>query len=214
MRKIIPLLMLAFLAAGCYKEILIPTEDKEPVLVMNAQMNNLEDTHTVSLSLSHLSKVEPFPGAQVKVYVNGSLAAEAVETAEDYVRYRAAYKFKATFSPGDEVRLEATKDDFHASATVIVPPAVAVTSVDTSSVRMTYLDQTVDFIQLKARFKDLPGDSWYGVDNRTSERWEYLDEEGNVIPGYIAHSNDRGYIETVFDPVISEGTGTSGSGCV
>ena len=29
MRKIIPILMLSFLAAGCYEEILIPTEDKD-----------------------------------------------------------------------------------------------------------------------------------------------------------------------------------------
>ena len=212
MRKLIPILMTAFLAAGCYEEILIPTEDKDPVLVMNAQMDNLEETHVVNLSRSLLSKVEPFPGAQVKVYVNGSLVAEAVETAEEYAWNRTAYEFRATFNPGDEVRIEATKDAFNASATVLVPPAVAVASVDTSSVRMTYLDQTSDFIQLKARFKDLPGDSWYGVDNRTSERWEYLDEEGNVIPGYIASTSDRGYIETGFDPVISEGAGkTSGS---
>ena len=212
MRKIIPLLTLAFLAAGCYEEILIPTEDKEPVLVMNAQMNNLEETHVVNLSRSLLSKVEPFPGARVKVYVNGSLVAEAVEMAEEYAWNRTAYAFEAAFHPGDEVRIEATKDGFNASSTVIVPPAVAIASVDTSSVRMTYLDDTSDYLQLKARFKDIPGDSWYGVDHRIHDLWEYLDEEGNVIPEYTAVSNSLGSIETGFDPVISEGSGkTSGS---
>lgn len=212
MRKIIPILMLAFLGTGCYKEIRIPTEDKDPVLVMNAQMDNLEETHTVSLSRSLLSKVEPFSGARVKVYVNGTLVAEAVETPEDSGWNQTAYEFEATFEPGDEVRIEATKDAFNASSTVIVPPAVAIASVDTSSVRMTYLDDTSDYLQLKARFKDLPGDSWYGVDNRVSDLWEYLDEEGNVIPGYVVHSNSMGNIETGFDPVISEGSGkTSGS---
>ena len=212
MRKIIPMLMLALLGTGCYKEIRIPTEDKDPVLVMNAQMDNLEERHTVSLSRSLLSKVEPFSGARVKVYVNGTLVAEAVETPEDSGWNQTAYEFKATFKPGDEVRIEATKDAFNASSTVIVPPADAIASVDTSSVRMTYLDDTSDYLQLKARFKDLPGDSWYGVDNRVSDLWEYLDEEGNVIPGYIVHSNSMGNIETGFDPVISEGSGkTSGS---
>ena len=62
MRKIITILLLACLAAGCYKEIRIPTEDKDPVLVMNAQMDNLEETHVVNLSVSRLSKVEPLPG--------------------------------------------------------------------------------------------------------------------------------------------------------
>ena len=212
MRKIIPILMLSFLAAGCYEEILIPTEDKDPVLVMNAQMDNLEETHVVNLSVSLLSKVEPLPGARVKVYVNGSLVAEAVEMAEEYAWNRTAYMFEATFKPGDEVRIEATKDAFNASATVRVPPAVAVASVDTSSVRMTYLDDTSDYLQMKARFKDLPGDSWYGVDQRIYDRWEYLDEEGQVIPEYIVTNNSFGSIETGFDPVISEGSGkTSGS---
>ena len=199
MRKIIPILMLSFLAAGCYEEILIPTEDKDPVLVMNAQMDNLEETHVVNLS-------------RVKVYVNGSLVAEAVEMAEEYAWNRTAYVFEATFKPGDEVRIEATKDAFNASATVRVPPAVAVASVDTSSVRMTYLDDTSDYLQMKARFQDLPGDSWYGVDQRIYDRWEYLDEEGQVIPEFIVTNNSFGSIETGFDPVISEGSGkTSGS---
>ena len=193
MRKIITILLLACLAAGCYKEIRIPTEDKDPVLVMNAQMDNLEETHVVNLSRSLLSKVEPFPGARVSVYVNGTLAAEAMEMVEEYAWNRTAYAFKATFKPGDEVRIEATKDAFNASAT-------------------TYLDDTSDYLQLKVRFKDLPGDSWYGVDHRVSDLWEYLDEEGNVIPEYTAVSNSFGSIETGYDPVISEGSGkTSGS---
>ena len=212
MRRIIPVLILTFLVAGCYKEIRIPTEDKDPVPVMNAQMDNLEEMHVVYLSVSHLSKVEPLSGAQVKVYVNGTLAAEAVERTDEYARNRIAYEFEATFQPGDEIRIEATKDDFHVSSMVIVPPAVAVESVDTSSVRMTYLDDTSDYLQLKARFKDIPGDTWYGVDQRISDLWEYLDEDGNVIPGYFAHSGSYGNIETGFDPVISEGSGkTSGS---
>lgn len=212
MRKLIPILLISFLAAGCYKEIRIPTEDKDPVLVMNAQMNNLEETHEVNLSVSRLSKVEPLPGATVKVYVNGVLVAEAVERPEEHAWNRTAYTFKATFHPGDEVRIEAAKDAFNASSTVVVPLAVAVASVDTSSVRMTYLDDTSDYVQLKARFKDIAGENWYGVDQHVHDVWEYLDEEGNVIPGYIASSDTYGNIETGFDPVISEGAGkTSGS---
>ena len=212
MRKLIPILMTAFLAAACYEEILIPTEDKDPVLVMNAQMDNLEETHQVHLSVSRLSKVEPLRGASVKAYVNGKLVAEAVEMVDANAWNHTAYAFQAAFSPGDEVRIEASKDAFNASATVIVPPAVAIASVDTSSVRMTYLDDTSDYLQLKVRFQDIPGDSWYGVDQRISDFWEYLDEDGNVIPEYTAASSNLGSIETGFDPVISEGSGkTSGS---
>lgn len=212
MRKILSLLTLAFLATGCYKEIRIPTEDKDPVLVMNAQMDNLEETHRVNLSRSLLSKVEPFPGAQVKVYVNGSLVAEAVETAEEYAWNRTAYEFRATFNPGDEVRIEAIKDPFHASATVIVPPAVDIETGQYGQVRMTYLDDASDYVEMKVRFQDQPGENWYGVDQRISDLWEYLDEEGNVIPEYTVVSDTFGSIETGFDPVVSEGAGkTSGS---
>ena len=212
MRKILPILMSAFLAAGCYEEILIPTEDKDPVLVMNAQMDNLEETHVVNLSRSLLSKVEPFPGAQVKVYVNGSLVAEAVEMAEEYAWNRTAYAFEAAFHPGDEVRIEARKDGFNASSTVIVPPAVAVEMGQYGQVRITFLDDTSEYVELKVRFRDLPGENWYGVDQRISDVWEYLDEDGNVVPDYITRSDTYGNIETGFDPVISEGYGkTSGS---
>ena len=212
MRKLIPFLLIPFLAAGCYEEIRIPTEDKDPVLVMNAQMNNLEETHVVNLSVSLLSKVEPLPGATVKVYVNGALVAEAVERAEKDAWNRTAYVFEAEFHPGDEVRIEAAKGTFNASSTAIVPPEVAIASVDTSSVRMTYLDDTSDYVLLKTRFKDMPGENWYGVDQRIHDVWEYFDEDGHVIPDYIVSSDTYGSIETGFDPVISEGAGkTSGS---
>ena len=212
MRKIIPILMLSFLAAGCYEEILIPTEDKDPVLVMNAQMNNLEETHVVNLSVSLLSKVEPLPGATVKVYVNGAFVAEAVEVAEEDPWNRTKYAFEAEFHPGDEVRIEAVKGGFSATATANVPPAAAIGSIDTSSVRMTYMGDTEDYVQLKVRFKDLPGETWYGVDHCMSDVWEYLDETGNPSPEYTAVSTSLGGLETGFDPVVSEGSGkTSGS---
>ena len=213
MRKLIPILMLSFLAAGCYEEILIPTEDKEPVLVMNAQMTTHEYTHTIYLSLSRLSKVEPLPGASVKVYVNGTLVAEAEEQKDDdYSWNTTAYRFLKSFHPGDEVRIEARKDAFNATATVIVPPEAAIESIDTSSVRLTYLDDTSDYVQIKVRFKDLPGASWYGVDHRTLDVWRYLDEEGNPIPRYDVVTGSTGGIDTDFDPVISEGSGKTADG--
>ena len=212
MKKIIPILMLSFLAAGCYEEVLIPTEDKDPVLVMNAQMNNLEEIHEVNLSVSRLSKVEPLPGATVKIYVNGTFVAQAEEMVEEDPWNRTKYAFEATFHPGDEVRVEAVKGAFNATATAKVPAPAYVESIDTSSVRMAYLDFTSDYVQLKVRFKDLPGNTWYGVDHVLHDVWEYLDEEGNTSPEYTAVSDGRGGIETGFDPVISEGAAkTNGS---
>ena len=212
MKKIIPILMLSFLAAGCYEEILIPTEDKDPVLVMNSQMNNLEEVHVVHLSRSLLSRVEPFPGATVKVYVNDAFVAQAVEMDDENAWNSTPYAFEAVFHPGDEVRVEAVKDAFRATATAHVPQPVYVESVDTSSVRMVYMDSSTDYVQLKVRFKDIPGDTWYGVDHRYLDVWEYLDEEGNPSPEFTVESIQQSALDTGFDPVISEGAGkTAGS---
>lgn len=212
MKKMIPILLLSFLAAGCYEEVLIPTEDKDPVLVMNAQMNNLEEAHTLYLSVSLLGKVEPLPGASVKVYVNDVLAAEAVERIDEDPWNCSAYDFAAEFRPGDRVRVEAVKDALHAVSTLAVPEAAAVSSVDTSSVRIADFDDMTDYLQMKVRFQDLPGDTWYGVDHRLTDVWEYLDEDGNVVPEYTVRSDLYGYIETDYDPVISEGAGNTPGG--
>ena len=212
MKKIVPILMLSFLAAGCYEEILIPTEDKDPVLVMNAQMDNLEEVHVVHLSRSLLSKVEPFPGATVKVYVNDTFVAQAVEMDDENAWNSTPYAFEAVFHPGDEVRVEAVKDAFRATSTAIVPPPVYVESVDTSSVRLTYMDSSTDYVQLKVRFKDIAGETWYGVDHRFVDVWEFLDEEGNPSPEFTVRDSSQSPLETGYDPVISEGSGkTTGS---
>ncbi len=212
MRKLIPILLFPFLLAGCYEEILIPTEDRNSVLVMNAQMNTLEREHIVHLSLSRLSKVEPVPGAEVKVYVNG-VATTAWEVHEENPWNRTSYLFEAEFHPGDEVRVEARKDAFNVSSTLIVPPAVAIESLDTSFVRMTYMGDTSGYLQLKVRFKDLPGRSWYGVEHCVYDTCVYLDENGEVIPDYVCRDVAMmGGMETDYDPVISEGAGKTPGG--
>lgn len=205
MKKIIPILMLSFLAAGCYEEILIPTVDRDPVLVMNAQMNNLEDIHQVHISRSLLSKVEKFPGAAVKVYVNDAFVAQAVEMDLESAWNSTVYAFEAELHPGDEVRIEAVKDAFSATATAVVPPEAKVDWIKVFNAQKTHTDYATDYYQLKVHFKDLPGDTWYGVDQRVGEVWEYMDEEGNIPPGYIAHDDIMGGLETDYDPVISEG---------
>ena len=205
MKKIIPILMLSFLAAGCYKEILIPTEDKDPVLVMNAQMDNLEEVHVVHLSRSLLSKVEPFPGATVKVYVNGTFVTQAVEMHDENAWNSTPYAFEAEFHPGDEVRIEAAKGAFNATSTAVAPSPAEIAWIKVYSAQKTYMDNVTDYYQLKVHFKDLPGATWYGVDQRIDDVWEYLDEDGNTPPGYTAYSGFSGGLETDMDPVISEG---------
>ena len=211
MKKTILLLILSFLAVSCYEEVVIPVGDDDPVGVMNAQLSTLESTHTVYLSVSRKSRVRALTGAEVRVFVNGAQVATAQELPADYEgQWETAYDFETEIRPGDEVRIEARQGTMSLSASVTAPPAVTVSSVDTSTVRMTYLGESGDYLQAKMVFRDLPGTSYYRVYGRSVDYFEYLDEDGNPIPGFSGTSESYLLMETGFDPVISEGAGKTG----
>lgn len=211
MKKTIFLLILSFLAVSCYEEVVIPVGDEDPVGVMNAQLSTLESTHTVYLSVSRKSRVRALTGAEVRIFVNGAQVATAQEIPADYEGQReTAYEFETEIRPGDEVRIEARQGTMSLSASVTAPPAVTVSSVDTSTVRMTYMGDSSDYLQAKMVFQDLPGTSYYRVYGRSVDQFEYLDEEGNPIPGFSGTSESFLLMETGFDPVISEGAGKTG----
>ena len=217
MKKILSLLILSLLVVSCYEEIVLPAGNEEPVVVMNAQMNTGETTHEVHLSVSRNNRVWGLDGADVKVTVNGTTAIAAVQVSDEssgwnpgYQPWENVYAFDADLRPGDEVRIDARKDAFQVSATVTAPPAVTLASIDTSSVRMAYMDDTSDYLQVKVGFRDLPGDTWYRVAASMETEFAYLDDEGNPHPGYSGAQTWWMSPETGFDPVISEGGGKSG----
>lgn len=211
MKKTIFLLILSFLAVSCHEEVVLPVGDDEPVGVMNAQLSTLDPSHAVFLSISQKSRVHAFPGAVVRVFVNGVQAAVAEEMPASYEgEWETAYMFDAEFQPGDEVRIEARGGEISLSATVTVPPAVTISSVDTSTVRMTYMGDTDTYLQAKMVFNDLPGKSFYRVEGRVVDDFQYLDEEDNPVPGYSGTAEASLWLETGFDPIISEGAGKTG----
>ena len=211
MKKTIFLLIFSLLAVSCHEEVILPVGDDEPVGVMNAQLNTLEASHTVFLSISRKSRVRAFPEADVRVFVNGVQVAAGQEVPASYEgEWETAYTFDADFRPGDEVRIEARGGEISLSATVTVPPAVTISSVDTSTVRMTYMGDTGTYLQAKMVFNDLPGTSFYRVDGRVVDDFEYQDKEGNPVPGYSGTVESTLWMETGFDPVISEGAGKTG----
>lgn len=212
MRKTVFFLAMAFLAVSCYEKVVISVGDVEPVGVINAQLNTAASTHYVHLSVSRDNRMYPLSEAEVRVFVNGSPVATAVlqsPTGYDIDR-ESVYSFDATFRPGDEVRLEARQERIDLSATVTVPPAVTISSVDTSSVQMTYMGETGTYLQAKTTFLDLPDVSFYRVFGMMSDEFAYLDEDGNPLPGYTGTAEVNLWMETGFDPVISEGGGKTG----
>ena len=211
MKKTIYLLLLSFLAVSCYEEIVLPVGDDEPRGVMNAQLNTMNTSHTVYLSVTRKSHVKALSGAGVRVFVNGTLAATAEEMPPRYEGVNeAGYAFEATFRPGDEVRIEATKDAFSLTSTVTVPQPVTVSSIDTSTVKMTYMGETGTYLQVKTNFQDLPGSTFYRIDGRIMDDYQYLDEDMNPVSGYAGTGELYLGLETGFDPVISEGGGKTG----
>ena len=214
MKKTIYLSLLSLLAVSCYEEIIIPVGNDEPIGVMNAQLNTLDTTHTVFLSVTQKNEMLPLNNADIRVFINGTLAATAKEIyglVYFDARNEMGYSFDAVFQPGDEVRIEARKGDISMNATVTAPQPVTLSSVDTSYVWMTYLGEANYYLQVKTVFQDLPGASFYRVTGRMLDEFEYQDKEMNPIPGYSGTVENRLWVETGFDPVISEGAGKTGA---
>lgn len=214
MKKILPFLLLSVLVVSCYEEIIIPVGDEEPVAVMNAQLNTADTTHAIYLSVSQKNRVRGMEGADVQVTVNGKKTLRATEVIDEndqrWTRWESLYAFEADLEPGDEVRIDARKDAFHVTAAVIAPPAVDLSLIDTSTVRMSYMGDTGDYLQVKLGFRDLPGDSWYRVAACMESVYAYLDEDGNPSPVYSGVQNWWMDPETGYDPVISDGGGKTG----
>ena len=211
MKKTLFFLLTAVLAVSCHEEVVIPVGDDEPVGVMNAQFSTLEHTHFVYLSVSRKSRVRALTGADVRISVNGVPVATAAGIPPDYDgAWEAAYVFDAAFRPGDEIRVEAHAGAIDLSSTVVAPEAVVVSSVDTSTVRLSYMGDVDTYLQAKMVFRDLPGASFYRIQGRTVDDFEYLDEDGNPIPGYSGTVESELWLETGFDPVISEGAVKTG----
>ena len=217
MKKLLPLLMMTALVVSCYEEIIIPVGDVEPVAVMNAQMNTGDTTHEIHLSASQKNRVWGLDGADVKVSVNGKTAITAVQVSDEdaawnpyYRPWEQVYVFDADLKPGDEVRIEARKDALHVTATVTAPPAIDLALIDTSTVRMSYMGETDEYLQVKVGFRDLPGDTWYRVAACMETEYAYLEEDGSPSPEYSGAQTWWMPTETGFDPVISEGSGKTG----
>ena len=217
MKKFLPVLTLSFLVVSCIEEIILPVGDEEPVAIMNAQMNTWETSHKIELSVSQKNRVHALKGADVRVTINGKTTLVATEVPDKYASdpyydpWEQVYAFDADLKLGDEVRIEADKDAFHLTATVTAPLAVNVSLVDTSSVRMSYMGDTFDYLQVKLDFRDLPGNSWYRVAACMESEYAYLDEDGNPVPDC---SGDYMYWmipETGYDLIVSEGAGKTGA---
>ncbi|MBO4598579.1 MAG: DUF4249 family protein [Bacteroidaceae bacterium] len=132
----------AFVAASCEYEIGEVDESSKHQLIINALMTAQGQDNYVELHLTGTTKTTLVRNAQVKIFINGSLAEEA--TSDTCI-----YKIKSLFASGDKVRIEASDGQHSASAETTVPETVTVVSVDSADVRFGNENYTRYFIKIK-----------------------------------------------------------------
>lgn len=129
----IPLCAAALTAmlASCENTVeVIYMDENEPILVMNAMLEQDDSLHYVYVCLSEGAGVTAVTEAEVRCSVNGGTPIAARNTTNpqesDYSSLRtSAYVFEARFSPGDELRLTAAYKGMEAVATVTAPTSEA-----------------------------------------------------------------------------------------
>ena len=132
MDKKLLILLLALGLAGCVNDMPYTPKDTKPLLVMNSLLSVGEATHEVWLGVSKPGCVDTLTGT---VSVHCHIGTSAINATEMPGRQRLRrFVFSAPFSPGDELLIEALVGKNKATATVKVPSAPLLKSVDTLTV--------------------------------------------------------------------------------
>ncbi|SDG51720.1 protein of unknown function [Bacteroidales bacterium KHT7] len=146
---ILALAIASLLAASCDKEIGTVDFNEQPRLIINSLMTANDTANFVELHLTGNTETKPVKGAQVRIFVNGSLSEEITSDSSTYM-------IKSQFESGDKVKIEAKADKYEASAEVVVPDTVEVLSID--SVEVVMYDKyhyAQHFMRYFIRIKDL-----------------------------------------------------------
>ncbi len=221
---------LATFCASCTNTIELDVKLPEKRLILNALLNAGDEVHIVDLSerTDNMNSpahdgVEQVHGATITCYVNGEEVAVAEEVFENYMRpYDVAppapggfgsshYEFRASFRPGDRIRLEARRDDEVAYAEVTVPEPAELEFVDMESY-IEKVDQwsSRSMLDVDFRISDVAGsDSYYRVGDPSRDMdllFHFYDDSGNktgedVTSQYV--DGPKVYIDN--DPILNDG---------
>ena len=144
-RAVILVIVSATVLVSCKSRIDYKSGEPEEMLVLSSNMRTDDTTHLAFLGISKLREsyvITPNEGT-IDCYVNGkyvSTAEHIYVNNEEYMVHQESGKdvsgwyFDAVLHEGDEVRLEATCGDLHASATVMVPKSAGLSLIDTMTV--------------------------------------------------------------------------------
>lgn len=190
----------------------------DPRLVVNAMLNTTESVHRVYLSMRVDSpggnEFEDVELADVRCFINGKLAAvaERSETPEGgWYSGWAPYCFSARFSPGDNVRIEASRLEKTVYAEVVVPAPVSMELVDTTLVDdglTTFLYNRTMHVDLE--INDDPGaDNWFRIGKcyqTYDQRLYFLYNDGELFKSDVVDSyTEDCEILIGADPILNDG---------
>ena len=180
------------LCSACVNTIRYEYDLQDGQITILAQLSTSDTDHSVFLSMSYPDRIDSLPGATVNCYVNGTVH-RAVAAPPEYeptydwqtgevimmpVRYRhTRYDFQAEFKPGDEVRIEASKDGMQAWAELVVPQPGTLVSVDTATVVKSLVYQDLEgsetyeqeYLEFTVRLRDVTGEDSYFTMNADLE---------------------------------------------
>lgn len=186
MKHLYPITLILLLFCACTHQLDYKNDQESWILILNARLRTDETKHAVWVHLGTLNAVYPTTEAQLACYVNGVPTGDVIP--RDTTNDDSPFYFEAVIHPGDEVRLEATFANLHASATATAPQPAVLVAVDTMSVN------------------EYPYDRYYGMtgtalrcqlllqDNRDEANWyrlclDYDAEQTDCFPEY--HEADR-----------------------
>ena len=137
---------------------------KEPEIIASGFLSTTDSVHTVIVTKTSTpeKKIATVNEARLQGCVNGRLAGET-DSLSEYASYFSEkirkMEFKASFNPGDVVRIVIEADGLQAEVQEKVPSRMPLLSVDTTSVFLRSGDNTLyRRIEHKINIKDLPGE--------------------------------------------------------
>ncbi len=193
MRKIIFISILLISAASCTNIIDSNLKQPEPKLILSALLSTGDEVHKVYVSMRMDSPMTSdgighVSDAEVVCYINGEFAAEAVEQdrPESWGIMR-DYQFRTKISPGDLVRIEASKDGKTAYAEMVAPQPVELELTDTTTVEYKEPEwiYSQQLFKINFKIKDAAGsDNYFRLDecrHTINQLQHYKDDDGNTI---------------------------------
>ncbi len=183
---------------SCVKEEIIESKDDRDMILLNAQLYATDTEHSVYVGIGSANTVRRLTLATVTCSVNGGEPVVAeLSNALHSTKIQSEYIFKASFNPGDVVRITAAYDDMKASTEVTVPESAG---------EIVQIDSVMRggdvFFTVKVK-DNAPGRNYYRlrlkhnyVARLYSSEWAYTGSQSGS--GGVVLSNDE-------DPVLNGG---------